>query len=406
MKTNMGNSIEDIELYIHIPFCVKKCNYCDFLSFAPDTFTNDLLTKEMYVNALCSEIEFKSHIYGNNKVTSIFIGGGTPSSLETNYIVKIMDAINKSFNVSNDAEITIECNPGTVNFESLSVYKSLGINRLSFGLQSTDDNELKALGRIHDYRSFLNSIDATIKAGFDNYNVDLMYGLPGQSLRTLRKSLSDVIRFNPKHLSVYSLIIEENTPFYEKYNDDYIIQCQGKITSFLPKESELCEMTDFVKAFLKGRGYNQYEISNYAKNGYECRHNIGYWTRNQYIGMGLGASSLYDETRYKNVSNIDDYIKNWSATNPTNEFEEVEKITKEESMYEYMILGLRMNRGVSAEEFYNIYGRTLENVYGSQIERLINRELLINDGNRIKPTPRGLELQNIVARDFLYSNMA
>ncbi len=401
MKTNMGNSIEDIELYIHIPFCVKKCNYCDFLSFAPESLGNDLLIKEMYVNALCSEIEFKGRLYEHNKVTSIFIGGGTPSSLETNYIVKIMDAINQSFNVSNYAEITIECNPGTVNFESLSVYKSLGINRLSFGLQSTDDNELKVLGRIHDYRSFLNSIDATIKAGFDNYNVDIMYGLPEQNLRSLRKTLREVTRLNPKHLSVYSLIIEENTPFYEKYNDDYINQCMGKITSFLPGENELCEMTAFIKAFLDGRGFHQYEISNFAKNGYECRHNIGYWRRKQYIGMGLGASSLYNETRLKNISNIDDYIKNWSLSNPVNEFEEEEKLTKEESMSEYMILGLRMNKGVSAEKFYDIYGRTLDSVFGSQIENLTSQELLINEGNIIKPTRRGLELQNIVAREFM-----
>lgn len=401
MRTNLDNSNKEIELYIHIPFCVKKCNYCDFLSFAPDTFTNDLLTKEMYVNALCSEIEFKSHIYGNNTVTSIFIGGGTPSSLATSLIVRIMDSVHSFFKVAIDAEITIECNPGTVDFEALSIYKSLGINRLSFGLQSTDNNELKLLGRIHDYRSFVNSIEATLKAGFDNYNVDIMYGLPGQNISILHKTLSDVTRFSPKHLSVYSLIIEEGTPFYEKYNDDYIIQCQGKITSFLPKESELCEMTDFVKAFLKGRGYNQYEISNYAKNGYECRHNIGYWKRAEYIGIGLGAASLYDNVRYKNITDIDKFIKNWSMSNPISEYESKESLSDDEAMAEFMILGLRMNEGVSADEFHNIFGRSLGDVYKENIHELIQQGLIVNEGGRIRPTSNGLELQNIIAGKFI-----
>lgn len=399
MKIDVDKN-KEIELYIHIPFCVKKCNYCDFLSFSSDHFNNDLFTKEMYVNALCSEIVYKGNICNDRVVDSIYIGGGTPSSLETSLIVKIMDTINSSFTVSSDAEITIECNPGTVDFDCLSVYKSLGINRLSFGLQSTDDNELKLLGRIHDYRSFVSSIEATLKVGFDNYNVDIMYGLPNQNIGILRKTLNDVIRFNPKHISVYSLIIEEGTPFYEKYNDDYINQCKGKITSFLPEEKELCEMTDFVKAFLRGRGYMQYEISNYAKAGYECRHNIGYWKRKQYMGMGLGAASLYNETRYSNITDIDNYIKNWTLTNPISEYQEQENITKDESMSEYMILGLRMNDGVSAEEFYSIYGRTLENVYGDDINMLVEKGLIINDGNYIKPTVQGLDLQNIIAQTF------
>lgn len=394
MKINMDNN-KEIELYIHIPFCVKKCNYCDFLSFVSEPFV-----REMYTNALCSEIRHRGSRYNNHTVSSIYIGGGTPSSLETALIVKIMDVINDTFNISLDAEITIECNPGTVTFDSLSVYKSLGINRLSFGLQSTDDKELKLLGRIHDYKSFINSLDAVIKAGFDNYNVDIMYGLPGQNLKTLRRTLNEVSRFNPTHISAYSLIIEEGTLFYEKYNDDYINRCKGNIASFLPQEDELCEMTNFINAFLKGRGYNHYEISNYAKNGYECIHNIGYWTRKNYIGFGIGAASLYNETRYKNISDINKYIDNYLLTNPSDEYEEEEHITATESMSEYMILGLRLCEGVSIAEFYNRYNRTMESVYGEDINTLVDKGLIVNDGNFIKPTVQGLDLQNIIAQTF------
>ena len=290
---------QELELYIHIPFCVKKCNYCDFLSFTSEPFT-----RELYTNALCSEIEYKGRKLNDRIVTSIYIGGGTPSVLETKYISKIVDVINDTFTINEEAEFTIECNPGTVSRESLNVYKMLGINRLSFGVQSSNDDELKLLGRIHDYSSFINSLDYALRAGFINISADIMYGLPHQTIKTLRKTLSDVSRFNLKHLSVYSLIIEENTPFYNEYYDDYVMQSNGNLTSFLPSEDELSEMTDFVHAYLNNRGYKQYEISNYAKKGYECRHNIGYWKRKEYLGVGLGAASLLDEVRYKNITDI------------------------------------------------------------------------------------------------------
>lgn len=386
----------DIEIYIHIPFCVKKCDYCDFLSFPSNPET-----REYYVNALCSEIEFKAEKFADKNVTSIYIGGGTPSSLEAKLIIKIMNTLDNAFSISKDAEVTIECNPGTVSKDSLSVYKSYGINRLSIGLQSANEEELKTLGRIHDYDSFVRTLDSLMKAGFTNYNVDIMYGLPNQTLDSLGKTLKAVTMFGPKHISAYSLIIEEGTSFYDKYKEDYVNQCLAKKTKYLPEENVLCEMTNLVNAYLKGRGYKQYEVSNYAKAGYECRHNIGYWKRTPYIGFGLGAASLYDEKRYKNITDIDRYIKNYFLTNPVVEYEEQETLSAKDSMSEFMILGLRMNEGVSFDDFYDTYRMSLENVYGSQIERLINMELLINDGNRIKPTSKGLELQNMIAREFI-----
>ncbi len=386
----------EIELYIHIPFCVRKCNYCDFLSYT----ASDKL-KEDYINALCSEIAYKGAKLSECTVTSIYIGGGTPSTLLTKLIVRIMDTANDTFTIDDDAEITIECNPGTVTKEALGVYKTIGINRLSFGLQSSQDSELKLLGRIHDYKSFLTSLDSALRLGFNNVNVDIMYGLPGQTVSSLKKTFSDVVKFGLKHLSVYSLIIEENTLFYDKYNEDYITRCKGGMPSFLPDEDTLCEMTDFTYAYLNSRGYNQYEISNYAKKGFECKHNIGYWKRKEYIGFGIGAASLYNETRYRNITDIDKYIGNWSVSNPVNEYEEEDKLSSEECMAEFMILGLRMNAGVGYEEFYSTFNRSLGDVYREEIDTLTAQGLVVNDGNFIKPTRKGFELQNIIAREFV-----
>ncbi len=387
---------QELELYIHIPFCVKKCNYCDFLSFTSEPFT-----RELYTNALCSEIEYKGRKLNDRIVTSIYIGGGTPSVLETKYISKIVDVINDTFTINEETEFTIECNPGTVSRESLNVYKMLGINRLSFGVQSSNDDELKLLGRIHDYSSFINSLDYALRAGFINISADIMYGLPHQTIKTLRKTLSDVSRFNLKHLSVYSLIIEENTQFYNEYYDDYVTQSNGNLTSFLPSEDELSEMTDFVHAYLNNRGYKQYEISNYAKKGYECRHNIGYWKRKEYLGVGLGAASLIDEVRYKNITDIETYIKNWTFTNPINEYDEVTTLTLNERMAEFMMLGLRMTDGVSSTDFFNAFNHPLGNVYSNQIASLQDKGLIIDDGGIIKPTAKGLDLQNVIAREFV-----
>ena len=392
----MKTDSDTIELYIHIPFCVKKCDYCDFLSFPSNPET-----REYYVNALCSEIEYKGELLKGKTVTSIYIGGGTPSSLETPLIIKIMNTLDKAFNISGEAEVTIECNPGTVNPDSLAVYKSFGINRLSIGLQSADYDELKALGRIHDYDSFLRTIDAVIKAGFTNYNVDIMYGLPGQDLSSLRRTLKNVTMLGPKHISAYSLIIEEGTRFYDRYYEDYINQIKGDKTKYLPTESALVEMTDFVNAYLKGRGYIRYEISNYAKKGYECRHNIGYWKRAEYIGFGIGAASLYENVRYKNITDIDKYIKNYSVSNPVNEYESKEKLSADEAMAEFMMLGLRMTEGVSADEFHNMFGRSIGDVYKDSITELTQQGLIVSEGGRIRPTNKGLELQNIIAGKFI-----
>lgn len=392
----MNNNMRELELYIHIPFCAKKCNYCDFLSFAT---TEDVHVD--YINALCSEIEYKGQFYEDYEVTSIYFGGGTPSFIKTSLVVKLYDKLESTFTISPEAEVTIECNPGTVNRDKLSVYKTLGINRLSFGVQSTNDDELKLLGRIHDFRSFLESLDAAGRVGFNNISADIMYGLPGQNLATLKKTLSDVAMFNLKHISVYSLIIEENTPFYEQYHDDYITQIQGNLTSFLPNEDELIEMTDYVGAYLNNRGYKQYEISNYAKKGCECRHNIGYWQRKEYLGIGLGAASLISDTRYKNVSDMGKYIKNWMLDNPICEYDEMDKLTRDDCMAEFMMLGLRMTDGVYATYFYNAFGVSMGNVYGDAIDSLVSQGLVVNDGGHVYPTASGIRLQNVIAREFV-----
>ena len=388
--------LQPIELYIHIPFCIRKCNYCDFHSFVSSDET-----KVAYIRALCNEIEYKGMEYKNRKVTSIYIGGGTPSLIETRFIVEIMDTVRNTFTIEENAEITIECNPGTVTLEGLSVYKALGINRLSFGLQSSNDDELKLLGRIHDYKSYIMSLDFALRLDFTNISTDIMYGLPNQDIKTLRRTLSDVAKFNLKHISVYSLIIEENTPFFDAYHDDYITQCKGGVTSFLPDENALLEMTDFVNAYLNNRGYTQYEISNYSKKGYRCRHNIGYWKRQEYLGFGIGAASLINETRYKNISNIDRYIGNYSKKFPDSEYDEIETLTADESMAEFMLLGLRMTEGVRSSDFYNIYNRSITDVYNDEILSLISDGLLVNDGNIYKPTRKGLELQNIISERFI-----
>ena len=400
-----------LEIYIHIPFCVKKCDYCDFLS-APA----DLETKEKYVEALINEIKLNKNKM-SEYVDTVFIGGGTPSLLEENQISKIMSVLRDNCNMSENPEITIECNPGTITESKLWEYKKSGINRISFGLQSANDEELKSIGRIHNYAGFLESYNLARKCGFDNINVDLMSALPGQTLKSYEETLNKVVRLEPEHISAYSLIVEENTLMYDR-----VKKAQIKGINILPDEESERKMYYLTNNILRSNGYRKYEISNYSKPGKECKHNIGYWQRKEYLGFGIGAASLYKENRYNNISDINKYIevltnniKENSINNVGNSSEvenqvnilnsivkNLQQLTERDRMEEFMFLGLRMMEGVSMEKFEQYFGKTYMEVYGKVQKRMEDKRFLINDNGYVKLTEFGIDLSNYVMSEFLF----
>lgn len=381
---------KSLELYVHIPFCVRKCEYCDFLS-APAGAD----TQQEYVRNLLLEIEQKGVRCTDYEVTTIFFGGGTPSILKAGWIADILDAIHRNFKVRKDAEITIECNPGTLTFEKLSMYKSAGINRISVGLQSASDAELRELGRIHTYEDFLKSYDLIRKKGFSNINIDLMAALPGQTLKSYEQTLQRVLALKPEHISAYSLIIEEGTPFYEKYEADELLREKGEKPQMLPSEETERLMYERTKKLLLAHGYERYEISNYARRGYACRHNIGYWRRENYLGFGLGSASLLENERFHNTTDLTDYLGGDYLAY------EQEKLDKKSQMEEFMFLGLRMTDGISTECFRQTFGLTVELVYGPVLEQQIADQLLRKEDGRIFLTERGLDVSNYVMAQFL-----
>ena len=381
---------KSLELYVHIPFCVRKCEYCDFLS-APAGAD----TQQEYVRNLLLEIEQKGVRCTDYEVTTIFFGGGTPSILKAGWIADILDAIHRNFKVRKDAEITIECNPGTLTFEKLSIYKSAGINRISVGLQSASDAELRELGRIHTYEDFLKSYDLIRKKGFSNVNIDLMAALPGQTLKSYEQTLRRVLTLKPEHISAYSLIIEEGTPFYEKYEADELLREKGEKPQMLPSEETERLMYERTKELLLAHGYERYEISNYARRGYACRHNIGYWRRENYLGFGLGSASLLENERFHNTTDLTDYLGGDYLAY------EQEKLDKKSQMEEFMFLGLRMTEGISTECFRQTFGLTVELVYGPVLQQQIADQLLKKEDGRIFLTERGLDVSNYVMAQFL-----
>ena len=416
MKTDSMNE-KKLELYIHIPFCVKKCDYCDFLSFPADSNT-----QIRYVHALLQEIRYYGNLLGDYHVPTIYIGGGTPSWLEENLIYTVLQQVASSFHVEADAEISIECNPGTVTAKKLNVYQSAGINRLSIGLQSTNNEELKALGRIHTYDQFLKTYELARNAGFENINIDLMSGLPYQTLDKFLESLQTVIRLKPEHISAYSLIIEKGTPFYERYKFDAVKQEAGIHTEILPDEDEVYRIYKATQDVLKQAGYRQYEISNFAQPGYACRHNIGYWTRENYLGLGLGASSLVENVRYTNTRQLYEYgefcdhlqekspaefLKDGEHAVPEDLWigscvqEQAQILTRKEQMEEFMFLGLRKMNGISKKEFSEYFGKSLEDIYGEPICKLESLKLLEQDDDRVWLTKRGIDVSNSVFVEFL-----
>lgn len=376
--------MRDLSLYIHIPFCVKKCDYCDFLS-APATKE----VQEQYLHALFREIRERSIAFKEYQVRTVFIGGGTPSVVAPEKIGKLMQVLRGSFFISPDAEISMEVNPGTVQEkEAFVIYREAGINRLSIGLQSANDEELKTLGRIHTFSQFENTWKMAREAGFDNMNVDIMSALPGQSVESYRKTLETVCTFSPEHISAYSLIIEEETPFFERYS--YLLEDEANDE----KDREMYLLTERI---LKEHGYERYEISNYAKTGRECKHNIVYWTRREYLGLGLGASSLLNNARYKNVDNLRTYV-NSGGLYP---YEETQQLSVREQMEEFMFLGLRLIKGIEKADFAQVFGCSVESVFGNVIEKNKRDGLLVMDKNRIALTSQGLDLSNYVFAQFL-----
>ncbi len=381
-------------IYIHIPFCIRKCDYCDFLSFPSDDET-----RENYVHKLIEEIRYYGSVYGragrDEAVSSIFFGGGTPSVLEPAQMTAIMEALGEAFDIEATAEITVECNPGTLTMDKVQTYKGLGINRISLGLQSANDDELKAIGRIHTYDKFLESYNMVRAAGFDNVNIDLMSALPGQTMESYRETIEKILALKPEHISAYSLIIEYGTPLYYRIRDlDENLQPTG-----LPDEDTEREMYYMTGRMLEEAGYKRYEISNYAREGYECKHNTAYWRRIDYIGMGLGASSCMDDVRFKNTSDMENYM---SGTFPNLDDEETCKLSENDKMSEFMYLGLRMMDGVSKREFNRQFGRSFDGVFGDVTAKMENRELVcVDNDDRIYLTPLGIDVSNTVLAQYL-----
>ena len=382
--------MREMELYVHIPFCVQKCSYCDFLSMPAE----DEVKKE-YVSRLKEEIRQMSEKYPGRMVKSVFFGGGTPSILPGSAIVKIMDCIREHFQIREDGEITIECNPGTLDVSRLTQYKRAGINRLSLGLQSADDRELKLLGRIHTYEDFLKSFDCARKCGFDNINVDVMSGLPTQKLKSWEQTLKKVTGLKPEHISAYGLIIEEGTPFWKIYGYDEETRQKGGQPLFLPSEEEERQMYAFTEAYLAKKGYERYEISNYAKPGCQCVHNRGYWDRSDYLGLGLGASSMMDNCRFSNTGSMDAYLKGQTLEG------EVYRLSRREQMEEYMFLGMRMMEGISRADFLKQFQVTVDFVYADVLKNLKQEGLILDEEGRIRLTDRGIDVSNYVFSQFL-----
>ncbi len=410
-----------LQLYVHIPFCVRKCSYCDFLSFSCDE-----RTQIEYADALIREIKFYGPKFKDYMVDTIYIGGGTPSWLNEDKLVEILDTIYGYFMVMADAEISMECNPGTVTATKLQKYRMAGINRLSIGLQSVDNEELKILGRIHTYEQFVKTYELARNAGFANINVDLISGIPYQTTDKFLKTLQKVVWLKPNHISAYSLIIEKGTPFYEKYKFDAVRQEAGMPTEVLPNEDEVYRIYKMTQDYLKNAGYEQYEISNYAQPGYECEHNIGYWTRRNYLGLGLGAASLIENVRYTNITDLYDYIDGtWDVSvqmfdgesgAPIKSTDEIEKnamirgnnlhsyvapVLRKAQMEEFMFLGLRMNAGVTRERFFREFGISIDGIYAEVLEKLKTEGLIDTQGGQIMLTEKGADLSNYVLAQFL-----
>ncbi|XZL14006.1 radical SAM family heme chaperone HemW [Clostridium perfringens] len=376
--------MDKISLYIHIPFCAQKCLYCDFPSFA----RKDHLRKA-YIEALNKEIISLREKHNNLEINTIFIGGGTPSVLEADELECLLKEVAK-LNMAKDIEYSMECNPGNLTEEKLEVMKKYGVNRISMGLQAKQDNLLKGLGRIHNYKTFKENFLLAKKVGFNNINVDLMFGLPNQRLNEWEETLREIISLEPAHISAYSLIIEEGTAFYNLYENDKLK---------LPTEEEERKMYHLTKKILEENGFNQYEISNYAKEGKECRHNLAYWNMDNWIGVGSAAASYINGKRIKNISSVEKYIN--SINEKREAVEEIINNSKNDNMEEFMFMGLRKINGIDENEFKNRFSMNINDVYGEILNKYIDEGLLIRESGRIFLSEKGIEISNIIMADFL-----
>ena len=438
--------MKSISIYIHIPFCVKKCQYCDFLSAPADS-----RAQEVYLRALKQEIREQAARYREYEVQTVFIGGGTPTAVPCENLCEVLKTVFSFYRMNPHAEISMEANPGTVTKEALLSYRKAGINRISIGLQSADDMELKLLGRIHTYRDFQQTYRWAQEAGFTNINLDIMSALPGQSVENYKKTLETVLSLKPQHISAYSLIVEEGTPFYEKYGQESEkLQATGEKQPDLPSEEEEREMYALTEKLLAAAGYHRYEISNYALPGRECRHNLVYWKRGNYVGFGLGAASMVENVRFENIREMQEYLAEYAGVQGTEEVsaevtqgdaqvlsneqefslredthseneqelslredthseneqelsirENVHPLSPQEQMEETMFLGLRLTEGVSKAEFHRQFGVSMEQIYGEVIRKNTAKGLLIDEAGYVCLTREGMDLSNYVMAQFL-----
>lgn len=379
-------------LYVHIPFCERKCNYCDFVSF---NAKYDVI--DAYIMKLLEEIESKSYLANGYEISSIYIGGGTPSFIDKKYIAFIMESLYKHYKVDSDAEISIEGNPNSLNSEKLKAYMGLGINRLSIGLQSANDDELKILGRVHNYNDFLNAYNSAIHVGFKNINIDIINGIPFQTPDTYKKTLKAVLMLNIKHISIYNLIIENGTPFKT-------MLAENKIA--LPLETDIVKMDEITRELTDYYRLHRYEISNYGKDGFECRHNLGYWSDVPYLGFGLNSSSYIKNLRLKNKVRFNDYIaldyKNYMLSDNQNRYyDEINMIDEKEHMNEYTMLGFRKTTGINIDDFYKTFNKEFEEIYKANIKYYRSMELLCKKENNYFLSDKGLDISNKIIADFM-----
>lgn len=401
---------KEIGIYIHIPFCKRKCYYCDFTSYC-----NQEENIEKYIDALIKEIDFRKNDISERKVTTLYIGGGTPSFIEEQNIERILkkleikenstvveeatelktkkatDLKNKRM-IEENQEITIEVNPGTVTKQKLRTYKDIGINRISIGLQETHNNLLSQIGRIHTYEEFLETYKMAREVGFKNINVDLIIGLPNQSIQDVKENLERIISLNPEHISVYSLILEEDTVLTRMIEN-------GELQ--LPDEELERNMYWYVKNTLELKGYKHYEISNFAKPGYESKHNMNCWKQKEYLGFGVAAHSYLNYKRFSNTNILDEYIKNIESNNVYVNVQIQEEQTLEDMQKEYMLLGLRKIEGVSISDFKNKFGKNPIFIYKDELNELVEMKFLRIDLDTIKLTDKGIDFANLVWEKFV-----
>jgi len=377
--------MERFGIYIHIPFCKKKCKYCDFISFSCDENI-----QEKYFKSLIEEIKNKD-ILENKEITTIYIGGGTPSLVNSKYISQVLKEISKKFKISENAEITIEINPGTASKEKILEYKKCGINRISIGLQSTNDRILDLIGRIHNYNQFLDTYNI-VKEEFENINVDLMLAIPTQTEKELIDSLYEVINLKPKHISIYSLIVEENTEIKNMLDNGTL--------KYVDEEIER-KMYWKTKRILEKNGFKHYEISNFARNGFESKHNLDCWNQEEYLGFGVAAHSYMDNKRFSNIDNLQEYITNIENNEFSKNIIVHEEQTRESKAKEFMMIGLRKIEGISISEFERKFRINPLFYFRFEISKLTEEGLIEVDLDNIKLTSKGLDLANIVFEEFI-----